>query len=545
MTSRVQANSKVAFELTTWLAINDNNWFMPQERKPLLDSPEVPPIHPRVWDIVDAIEREDEGEGVIPIVGQGLLVVESRFDAERAKQTAGASELFDGINHVIKNVAQPVELYALLAKVFASRLGLPNPLETSAAQLPNVVALHPQLDSNRYLVDTELKQIYSALDLEVPASLGRLASIKTLNFFITTTPDDLLERALNQERFNGEPLTRILSFAPTRRPAEEKIAEAIESGYPVIFHFFGRYKSPGCVALTESDYVDFMAALLDHEIRPRRLFSELKGKHLLLLGNSFQDWLARFFLRLTKDTPFVDQSGGVQYVADAELRRDKELAFFLRHCTKKAEPIADIDPSTLILQLADSWKQRQEARQSSARRAADATHSVGTDWVFVSYCRTDLGGAESPDVERTKRLANDLKKEGFKVWMDVVGGLRGGDDYSQKVQNAIARCGIFLPICSKTTQMRADTAQDRERPFYRREWGWAIERSAEIKRNEPARKFVIPVVVDELPFAASNVPEQFKRLHAIQLPEGVANAEFIEELRKVVRSIKRREYAGV
>jgi hypothetical protein len=52
-------------------------------------------------------------------------------------------------------------------------------------------------------------------------------------------------------------------------------------------------------------------------------------------------------------------------------------------------------------------------------------------------------------------------------------------------------------------------------------------------------------VVDELPFAASNVPEQFKRLHASELREGVANAEFIEELRKVVRSIKRREYAGV
>ncbi len=531
--------------LPSWLAINHNNSFMPQERKPLLDSPELSPIHPRVWDIVDAIEREDEGEGVIPIVGQGLLVVQTGFDAERAKQSAGAPELFDSINRVVKKVPQPVELHALLAKVFASRLGLPNPLETSAAQLPNVVALHPQLDSNRYLVDTELKQIYSALDLEIPASLRRLANIKKLNFFITTTPDDLLERALNQERFNGEPLTRILSFAPTRRPAEEKIAEAIESGYPVIFHLFGRYKSPGCVALTESDYVDFMAALLDHEIRPRRLFSELKGKHLLLLGNSFQDWLARFFLRLTKDTPFVDQSGGVQYMADAELRRDKELAFFLRHCAKKAEPIADIDPRTLILQLADSWTQRQEARQSSARRTADVTDSVGTDCVFISYSRADLGGAQSADAERSKRLANDLKKEGFKVWIDVGGGLRGGDDYSQRVQAAIARCGVFLPICSKTTQMRADTVEERERPFFRREWSWALERLAEMEQNEPARKFVIPVVIDDLPFAASNVPEQFKRLHASQLSQGVASPEFIEEVRKVVRSIKRREYAGV
>src|SRR5690349_14436300 len=112
---------------------------MPQDSKPpLRDSPEVYSVHPRVWDIVDAIEREDEGEGVVPIVGQGLLVVHSRFDAERTRQGAGASELFDIVKRVIKNVPQPVELYALLAKLFASRLGLPNAIETSAAQLPNI-----------------------------------------------------------------------------------------------------------------------------------------------------------------------------------------------------------------------------------------------------------------------------------------------------------------------------------------------------------------------------------------------------------------------
>ena len=93
--------------------------------------------------------------------------------------------------------------------------------------------------------------------------------------------------------------------------------------------------------------------------------------------------------------------------------------------------------------------------------------------------------------------------------------------------------------------MRADTTEERERPFFRREWSWALERLTELEHNEPARKFVIPVVIDDLPFAASNVPERFKRLHASQLPEGVASPEFIGEIRKVVRSIKRKEYAGV
>jgi hypothetical protein len=517
---------------------------MPQDTNRSADSKASVPIHPRVWEIVDAIEREDDGEGVIPIVGQGLLFVSSRFD-EVSASSAGTPEIVESIRRIAPKVSQPVELHALLAKVLASRLALPNALEMDAAKLANVVALHPQLDSNRYLVDTELKQIYSALNVDTPATLLRLASIKKLNFFVSTTPDDLLERALNEDRFNGEALTRVLSFAPTRRPPEEKIAEAIESGYPVVFHLFGRYKSPGCVALTESDYVDFIAALLDHEMRPHRLFSELKGKHLLLLGNSFQDWLARFFLRLTKDTSFVDQSGGVQYVSDAELGRDKELAFFLRHCAKKAEPILDIDPPALISQLADCWAQRVEARQSSARRTSDGTDSVANDWIFISYSRSDLGGAPSNDIEPTKRLANDLKKQGFKVWMDTTGGLQGGDDYTEKVQRAIARCGLFLPICSKTTQMRADSTSEEERPFFRREWDWALQRLATIEKEEPGRKFLIPIVVDDLPFAHSNVPPGFKKLHATHLPEGVATTELVEEMRKAIRSIKRKEYTAV
>jgi hypothetical protein len=54
---------------------------------------------------------------------------------------------------------------------------------------------------------------------------GEVAEITEI--FVSTTPDDLLERAINEERFDGQPLTRTLSFAPTRRPPDEKIAQEI------------------------------------------------------------------------------------------------------------------------------------------------------------------------------------------------------------------------------------------------------------------------------------------------------------------------------
>src|SRR5262249_19953855 len=212
--------------------------------------------------------------------------------------------------------------------------------------------------------------------------------IRKLSLFLSTTPDDLLERALNEERFDGEKLTRVLAFAPNRRPSDEKIAEAIASGYPIVFHLFGRLRNPGNVAITESDYVDFIAALLDNDTRPRRLFTEIKGRHLLLLGNSFPDWFARIFLRLAKDMPCIDQSwmalsGRGEYVAELGVSRDENLVFFLHHCASKAEPIADIDPPTLIRQLAANWKEHHELKQRREGSRHDWINDVGPEWIFI------------------------------------------------------------------------------------------------------------------------------------------------------------------
>jgi len=519
---------------------------MPEDTRELLENHTGSQTHPRVWEILDAIARDDDGEGVIPVVGQGLLRVNVNEESVARSKEMIPEALHAAIERVRKSASPPADLATLIACILAESLGVPNEARVENTMLSQVVAMHPQLASNRYLVDTQIKQIYSVVDPEIPPALRRLAAISDFELFISTTPDDLLEQALNAERFDGESRTRVLSFAPTRRPPDEKIAEALNSGFPVVFQLFGRYKSPGCVALTESDYVDYMAALLDREARPRRLFSELKGKHLLLLGNSFQNWLGRFFLRLTKDNPFVDESGGVQYVADDELRRDKTLTFFLRHCAKKTEPIEDVHPDDFVRQLARGWEARRETRNTGQGFDAEADQKITRDLIFISYSRTTLGGQPSLDVARVARLADDLRNEGFKVWLDAKGGLESGVDYERKVRLVISKCGVFLPICSTTTQMRADTSIEQERPFFRREWNWALERLAEIEKEEPDRIFIIPIVVDDLPFKASNVPEGMKRLHARSFPEGVAGKDFFKEVQTLIRRInsKRRAYAG-
>ena len=61
-----------------------------------------------------------------------------------------------------------------------------------------------------------------------------------------------------------------------------------------------------------------------------------------------------------------------------------------------------------------------------------------------------------------------------------------------------------------------------------------------LEKEDPGRTFVIPVVVDDLPFARSNVPLAFKQLHFALLPEGAVDPGFVNVVRQVIRAIKRK-----
>jgi hypothetical protein len=500
-------------------------------------------IHPRVWSLLDAIMQDDDGDGVIPIVGQSLLQVSVDWDEVFSKHPdlyASLEKKF--CDDLIAQQGKARNLTEVLCAILIQRLPPDKRIDLATASLARVVAEHPAFDSNRYQVDTELKQLYSCLAFSIPDPLRNLARIDRFRFFVSTTPDDLLERAINEERFNGQPCTRTLSFAPTRRPPDDKIAEEIESGYPIVFHLFGRLRSPTCVALTESDYVDYIAALLDRESRPRRFFAELKGKHLLLVGNHFQDWLARFFLRLTKDSSLNDQSGGVQYVADSNTK-DNALSFFLRRFAKKAEVIDELDPSDLLYQLTLASELRSKSAKIAATLRTELDpYTIRGDTIFISYCRSELGGTPSPDCTSAQRLAARLTLKGFRVWLDVRRGLTPGDEYREKIKLAIERCGVFIPLCSKTAQMRPDSSEQHDRPFFRWEWELAIMRLRELRRTEQSCKFIFPIVIDDLPFQYSNAPQDFKNCQAYQAIQGNADEELFGELKKAIREINRREH---
>jgi hypothetical protein len=86
-----------------------------------------------------------------------------------------------------------------------------------------------------------LKTLTGALPGEGFAPLKALAAIGHFDLFVSTTPDDLLARAIDAVRFGGAPQTHQIEYAPklpTGRGGD--IPEVPSSQYATVFYLFGK-----------------------------------------------------------------------------------------------------------------------------------------------------------------------------------------------------------------------------------------------------------------------------------------------------------------
>jgi hypothetical protein len=116
-----------------------------------------------------------EEKGLIPIVGQDLLIVETD--------------------------SGPMPFYDLLAKKLAEDLRIPPNKLPPKFDFNDILAAHPPFQKGTQKIHAKLKLTYDKLAAPaVPEPLRKLASIKPLKLFVTTTFDTFLERALNDVR---------------------------------------------------------------------------------------------------------------------------------------------------------------------------------------------------------------------------------------------------------------------------------------------------------------------------------------------------------
>jgi TolB-like protein len=135
--------------------------------------------------------------------------------------------------------------------------------------------------------------------------------------------------------------------------------------------------------------------------------------------------------------------------------------------------------------------------------------------VFLSYASEDRTAAQ--------RIRDALPGFGMEVWYDE-SDLVGGDAWDQKIRGQIRACDYFMPIISAHTEARHEG-------YFRREWRLAVERTLDMADDHV---FLLPVVIDATTDAGARVPEKFRAVQWLRVPNGQPTAALEAVCRRLV-----------
>jgi TolB-like protein/Tfp pilus assembly protein PilF len=127
--------------------------------------------------------------------------------------------------------------------------------------------------------------------------------------------------------------------------------------------------------------------------------------------------------------------------------------------------------------------------------------------IFLSYA--------SQDHEAAQRICSALRAAGLEVWFDR-SELRGGEVWDRQIREQIQNCRLFIAVISSNTEAR-------DEGYFRREWGFAVERTRDMAERKP---FIVPVVIDDTREQSPSVPEKFNLIQWTRLPGGRATPGF-------------------
>jgi len=426
-----------------------------------------------------------EERRVVPIIGPELLQVETD--------------------------AGPRLLYEWVAEKLAAKLGVDTAQLPRPYTLNDVVCWFLSSRGRREEAYTRLRSIFRDANFTPPLALRQLAQITDFDLFVTTTFDPLLEQAVNLERFGTAQSTEVIAYAPNRvadLPAErEKLTR------PVVYHLLGRLSASPTYVISDEDTLEFICALQSEHLTPEKLFHELEHNHLLFIGSSFTNWLARLFLRMAKRHRLSDPRDVGEVLADSHSVSDARLMNFLQQVSVRTRVYSGA--GRFVDELHRRWMTRHKPGDvielNVPQRFLPPERDMPDNAVFISYAREDL-----PSVQRLKA---GLDAAGIRTWFDL-DRLEGGDDYDRKIQRNIARCSYFIPVVSATTERRLEG-------YFRREWSYAIDRARNIAEGA---LFILPVCIDDTNAAQAHVPDKFKALHITRLPAGDVTPDFARHL---------------
>jgi TIR domain len=382
-------------------------------------------------------------------------------------------------------------------------------------------------------VDRLYRVVYDIINEVDPApgdALSDLAAIDDLRLFVSTTPDRLLAKAVNNVRFQGRHETRELSFSPNQSTSEQS-KNALEGATndTVVLSLFGQAMSTPQYAIHDEDRLEWLHALLsDAASLPEWLSYPLKHQPMLFIGCEIPDWLGRFLLRMSSDTRLSLERNQQFFFVGSSTSYEPTLSSFLStYCRSTLVQHLEMEPTEFVTQLRARWEKQSPPKPpvtddpSPIQVSPPATDAPS---IFISYMREDAAAA--------RRLYEAITSLGGDVWLDEQ-RLRPGDAWEPEILTAIrGSVRLFVPIVSANTERE-------EEGYVFKEWNEAVERA----RGIPRRRFIVPVIVDEDyqgdPTRYRTIPPAFRDFHFGRAPAGEPDAGLLDTLTEEIRAMRR------
>lgn len=377
-------------------------------------------------------------------------------------------------------------LHTIILDDIAQKIGV-NKKVNSFTELVNT-----QEYKNKYKFTDIYYNVAKYFEVKLTASerLRKLLSIKQFPFVITTSYTPIVEQVMRDiwkdvelkvMTFNNDPNTN----SDIKKDSDLRV--------PTVYYMFGKAGSgAGKYVLTDLDLLSFVTSWLSNmpNVRPQNLCSQLKDKYLLMLGNTYSDWLFRFMWYSMRKPESDNKLQSNPYLGNGMLgydTLDESLVNFL----ELTKTFTKQNTNDVVNEIVERYeKKMKEYEANKFDRPQDDME------IFISYSRSDTVIAE--------RLYNALTEQGKRVWYDKKNITLGGF-FEKEIKHAIITAKYFVPILSSNVLKESD---DRER-YYRKEWAIAIE-----NQSITGGAIIIPLAEEGFNFYKADIPEGIKEHNA-------------------------------
>ena len=384
-----------------------------------------------------------------------------------------------------------------------------------AAALHEVVCHYKRLGHAPANLLPDLCEILGQLNPQPSVALRHLAEIRGFRLFVSTTPDRLLDEAINAVRFRGRNIVTSLEYslnlAEDLPQTDEELKSLGNLSPPVVFHPFGKLSvTPNSFVLTEEDLLEFFYNFQKAEQRLPKLLAALRNRQLLFPRRHMVGLV--YSASSSVMCAATDSRKRIRWTTSSVIAsrpRRSSSAFFGILRTRRDCP-------------------RATPLRSSRRYANGGWNAIRLAGPSQSRFRRRPVHARSSSVMRakTKRRSSSsgpgLRK---RVWKSgsISKQLTIGADWQQKITENLRNCVFFLPVISRNTEV---AVSDR---FFREEWTQAAERA---RRSDDSFEFILPIKLDDGPH--QKVPRKFDEKNWTHLPGGKVTQEFIAQIKGLV-----------